>query len=107
MLNPLDLGFKLLTFGIDKRVRGQRLSAEASLEQAGISSSDLRLHWQRDDHGVTVTDYLTGVFGFGANFAEAISDLSQAMSEHREVLERQVALSPVLQDQLHYLRLFA
>lgn len=45
-------------------------------------------------------EYVMGVFGYGDRPGEAIADLRRAISEHREVLERQESLSPGLQEQL-------
>lgn len=52
----------------------------------------------------SVYDPLSGVFGSGADPRKALQDLSVAMREHREVLERQKKLSPALQRQLDQLR---
>lgn len=63
------------------------------------------LKWAR--HGAaafSVYDPLTGVFGSGADPHKALRDLSAALHEHREVLERQDHLSPALQHQLDQLR---
>ncbi|MFL5872297.1 MAG: hypothetical protein ACJ75T_02330 [Solirubrobacterales bacterium] len=56
------------------------------------------------ENGFIASDALTGIFGFGSEPIEAIQDLATALVEHRDVLERQEALSPALQDQLDYLR---
>jgi hypothetical protein len=56
------------------------------------------------DQGFIASDTITGVFGFGSDPIEAIQDLAVALVEHRDVLERQEALSPALQEQLGYLR---
>jgi hypothetical protein len=56
------------------------------------------------ENGFIASDALTGIFGFGPEPIEAIKDLAIALVEHRDVLERQEALSPALQDQLDYLR---
>lgn len=52
----------------------------------------------------SVYDPLTGVFGSGSDPRKALQDLSLALIEHREVLERQEKLSPALQRQLDQLR---
>jgi hypothetical protein len=59
---------------------------------------------QRTDEGYIASDTLTGIFGFGSDANQAARDLVAALHEHRDVLERQDALSPALQEQLTYLR---
>lgn len=56
------------------------------------------------ERGFIASDAPTGIFGFGSEPIEAIRDLVIALVEHRDVLERQEALSPALQEQLEYLR---
>jgi|GEM_PF-5380479 len=56
------------------------------------------------ENGFIASDAPTGIFGFGSEPIEAIQDLAIALIEHRDVLERQEALSPALQEQLVYLR---
>jgi hypothetical protein len=68
--------------------------------QAPASRWELRI----TDQGFIASDALTGIFGFGSQPIEAIKDLAAALLEHRDVLERQDALSPALQEQLDYLR---
>lgn len=58
----------------------------------------------RTEHGYIASDSLTGIFGYGSDVKEAARDLATALHEHRDVLERQEALSPALQEQLNYLR---
>jgi hypothetical protein len=60
----------------------------------------------RTGAGFAVSDLVTGIFGFGSDLNKAIRDLSHALREHRDVLERQDALSPDLERQLAYLRQF-
>lgn len=65
------------------------------------------LKWTRhpgDGAAFSVYDPLTGVFGSGSDPRKALQDLSVALVEHREVLERQEKLSPALQRQLDQLR---
>lgn len=66
------------------------------------------LKWTRHPQGggvaFSVYDPLTGVFGSGGDPRKALQDLSAALREHREVLERQESLSPALQHQLDQLR---
>lgn len=67
----------------------------------------LPLKWTRHPGGAvafSVYDPVTGVFGSGADPRKALQDLSFALREHREVLERQDSLSPALQRQLDQLR---
>lgn len=52
----------------------------------------------------TLEDRVSGVFGSGASAEDAIEDFRSAIAEHRDVLERQEALSPALERQLDYLR---
>jgi hypothetical protein len=52
----------------------------------------------------SVYDPLTGVFGSGDDPRKTLQDLSMAVNEHRDVLERQEKLSPALQRQLDQLR---
>jgi hypothetical protein len=86
-------------------------TAEEALEpQAAVSEFDYAgvafpRPWQlkRSNDGWIASDRPTGIFGFGQDRNEAISDLIKALHEHRDVLERQEALSPGLQDQLTYL----
>jgi hypothetical protein len=59
---------------------------------------------EKTDGGFVVVDELTGVFGSGADANSAIQDVFAALHEHRDVLERQDALSPALEEQLRYLR---
>jgi hypothetical protein len=63
-----------------------------------------RWTWHRSETGFTASDLVTGIFGFGSDLNEAIRDLLHALRDHREVLERQEALSPDLERQLKYLR---
>lgn len=87
-------------------------TAEEPLEpQAAVSEFDyagvaLPRPWQlkRSGSGWIASDRPTGIFGFGHDRNEAILDLIKALHEHRDVLERQDALSPALQEQLDYLR---
>jgi hypothetical protein len=58
----------------------------------------------RTENGYIASDTLTGIFGFGPSAKEAARDLGDALHQHRDVLERQEALSPALQEQLDYLR---
>lgn len=65
------------------------------------------LSWTRhpgDGVAFSVYDPLTGIFGSGADPRKALQDLSAALREHREVLERQERLSPALQRQLDQIR---
>lgn len=59
---------------------------------------------ERTEQGYIGSDLLTGIFGFGRDANEAARDLVAALLEHRDVLERQEALSPALEEQLAYLR---
>jgi hypothetical protein len=59
---------------------------------------------ERTDKGYIASDVLTGIFGFGSDANQAARDLVVALHEHRDVLERQEALSAPLQEQLGYLR---
>jgi hypothetical protein len=52
----------------------------------------------------TVRDRETGIYGAGSTDAEALRDFRLALAEHRDVLERQPALSSDLAAQLEYLR---
>jgi len=52
----------------------------------------------------TVRDLATGIFGTGDSEAAAFRDFRDALIEHRDVLERQDALSAELKSQLEYLR---
>jgi predicted RNase H-like HicB family nuclease len=93
---------------------GGGLLMQARREEIARSSKDdyqapnrLPLKWTRHPGGTvafSVYDPLTGVFGSGADPRRALQDLSQAMREHREVLERQENLSPALKRQLDQLR---
>lgn len=59
---------------------------------------------ERTDTGYIISDTVTGIFGFGDDVKQAGRDLVAALHEHRDVLERQDALSPALQQQLDHLR---
>jgi hypothetical protein len=50
------------------------------------------------------SDLVTGIFGYGSTPGDAIVDLVHALREHRDVLERQDALTPDLADHLAYLQ---
>lgn len=63
-----------------------------------------RWHLGASDDGYIASDSLTGIFGTGSDADQAVRDLAVALREHREVLERQEALSPALQEQLEHLR---
>ncbi len=52
----------------------------------------------------TVIDEPTGIFGAGESVVDAFRDFAAAMTEHRDVLERQEQLGPELAWQLKYLR---
>jgi hypothetical protein len=69
-----------------------------------VKLRDLRWAWERGEKGYTVADTVTGIFGFGLDLSAAIQDLSDALREHREVLEAEALLSPELERQLAYLR---
>ena len=71
-----------------------------------VPARPVRWEWHRTETGFTVCDRVTGVFGFGSDLNEAIRDLAHALREHRDVLERQDALSANLQHQLKYLQQF-
>ena len=51
-----------------------------------------------------VVDRESGIYGSGATALNALRDFSQAVREHREVLESQPQLSEGLARQLAYLR---
>lgn len=59
---------------------------------------------EEGDSGWTVRDVETGIFGAGASDADALRDYVLALHEHRDVLERQDALSDDLARQLAYVK---
>lgn len=59
---------------------------------------------EQADAGWTIRDVETGIFGAGATETDALRDYVEALQEHRDVLERQEALSEELATQLEYLR---
>ncbi|HVX32332.1 MAG TPA: hypothetical protein VHA80_04255 [Solirubrobacterales bacterium] len=63
-----------------------------------------RLQLEATEDGYIASDSMTGVFGAGPDADQAVRDLAVALREHRDVLERQDALSPALQEQLEHLR---
>ncbi len=84
----------------------ESVATHAAVNEPGyrVIARPSRWNFERTDGGFIVSDRLTGIFGFGAEPIDAIHDLIAALAEHRDVLERQQALSPGLQDQLAYLR---
>lgn len=57
-----------------------------------------------EDDVWVVREVETGIFGSGEDEPAAFRDLVAALTEHRDVLERQEALSPDLESQLAYLQ---
>lgn len=95
----------LASGGLVTRARREEIAPRS--EDDYQAPQRLPLRWTRHPGGTvafSVYDPLTGVFGSGADARKALQDLSQAMREHREVLERQEDLSPALQRQLDQLR---
>lgn len=62
------------------------------------------LSHERADDGWVVEDRSTGIFGYGVELSASLEDFRSAAREHRDVLERQTALSGSLAEQLEYLR---
>ena len=75
-----------------------------------LSSFDAVVVWSGEvvlEHGedyISLCDVATGIFGVGPDLSSASEDLTNALREHLDVLERQEALSPDLEAQLEHLR---
>ncbi len=56
------------------------------------------------DDCIIVREVFIGIYGTGKDVVAAFEDFKNAVAQHRDVLERQEALSPDLSHQLAYLR---
>jgi hypothetical protein len=85
--------------------RGKRAySGLQSLMRQSLLSYSAAFDVAESDGVWTVTDRETGIFGAGPDEDAALRDFVSALTEHRDVLERQEALSEELETQLRYLR---
>lgn len=95
----------ITTFG------GGATAQEAPAPAVAMSEFDYRvaprvIHYKlerTETGGFLVVEPVTGIFGFGHDRNDALRDLFVALHEHQDVLQRQEALSPGLQEQLNYL----
>jgi hypothetical protein len=89
---------------VDETSRGGRYAGFAGTILTRSTSFSSLFEAQETDAGWTIRDVETGIFGAGATDADALRDFFAALDEHRDVLERQPALSAELAAQLEYLR---
>ena len=84
----------------------ETVAERAEVSECGYTAEIRADRWtfKRSETGVIALDEVTGSFGFGDDLNAALMDLASALIEHRDVLERQSALSSDLQEQLRYLQ---